>query len=162
MAAQGQSDKMASDMEVRRKQKYIVEFFCAEKKWCPLTFINTWWMLMETSRGLWAQWGGGWCVSAAVTVIWKTSQVPESHRDFYKCSMQLLFMSGKNAWLMVVTVEKGCSVTEFALSNSAAMFVVVSVEIGGVTFEATCICAFWPWFTWNDLKANCILKTISN
>lgn len=60
----------------------------------------------------------------------------------YKCSMQLLFISGENAWLMVVTVEKGCSVTEFALSNSAAMFVVVSVEIGGVTFEATCVCAF--------------------
>jgi len=56
--------------------------------------------------------------------------------------MQLWFISGENAWLMVVTVEKGCSVTEFALSNSAAMFVVVSVEIGGVTFEATCICAF--------------------
>jgi len=38
------------------------------KKWWPLTFIDGWWMLMETNQWMWAQWGGRWCVSAVVIV----------------------------------------------------------------------------------------------
>ena len=35
-----------------------------KKKWHPLTFIDTGWMLMETKQWLWAPWGGEWCTSA--------------------------------------------------------------------------------------------------
>jgi hypothetical protein len=38
-AAEGQSDKMASDMEVRTKQRCVIEFHHAEKLH-PLTFNN--------------------------------------------------------------------------------------------------------------------------
>ena len=31
MTAEGQSDKMATDMEVRMKQRYVIEFLLAEK-----------------------------------------------------------------------------------------------------------------------------------
>ena len=45
----------------------------------PLTFIDACWKFMETKRWMWAQWGSGWCVSAVVTAIWKTSHVPDCH-----------------------------------------------------------------------------------
>jgi len=35
MTAEGQSDKMASDMEVRMKQSCVIEFLHAEKKNAP-------------------------------------------------------------------------------------------------------------------------------
>jgi len=38
-----------------------------QKKWHPLTFVDTCWMFMETEQGMWAQWCGGVCVSAGVT-----------------------------------------------------------------------------------------------
>jgi len=38
------------------------------KKWHLLTFINACWMFTETRQWVWAQWGGGRCVSAVVTV----------------------------------------------------------------------------------------------
>ena len=34
------------------------------EKWPPLTLIDTCWMFLETKEWIWAQWGGGWCVSA--------------------------------------------------------------------------------------------------
>ena len=40
MAAEGQSDKMVSNMEVLMKQRYVAKFFHAEKKWHSFTFIN--------------------------------------------------------------------------------------------------------------------------
>jgi len=36
MAAEGQSDKMVSDMEVQMKQSYVIEFLHAEKKIAPI------------------------------------------------------------------------------------------------------------------------------
>jgi len=38
-----------------------------QKKQHPLTFINPCWMFLETIQWMWAQWGGGWCVSAVAT-----------------------------------------------------------------------------------------------
>ena len=35
-----------------------------EKKWHPLTFINTCWTFLETKQWMWAQWGNGHCASA--------------------------------------------------------------------------------------------------
>jgi len=83
------------------------------EKWHPLTFINTCWTLMEPKQWMWAQEGVGWCVSTAVTATWKTSHVPESHADFYKCSMQDLV----HHWQKCIAnggdyVEKYCFVAE--------------------------------------------------
>jgi len=39
-----------------------------QTKWYPVTFINIFWMFMEVKQWLWAQWGGGWSISAVVTV----------------------------------------------------------------------------------------------
>ena len=47
MAAEGQSNRMAPDMEVNMKQKGVFKFFHAEK-WHPLTFINSRWTFVET------------------------------------------------------------------------------------------------------------------
>ena len=41
MAAEGQSDRMASDMEVCMKQRGGTEFFHDGKKWHPLVFIDS-------------------------------------------------------------------------------------------------------------------------
>jgi len=38
------------------------------KKWHPLTSINACWTFKETKQWMWAQWAGGWCVSAVMTV----------------------------------------------------------------------------------------------
>ena len=61
-----------------------------KKKWHPLTFIYTWWMFMESRQWMWAQWGGGWCISAVATEMCKTGYVPDSHADFHKQNMQVL------------------------------------------------------------------------
>jgi len=66
MAAEGQSDRMASDMEVHMKQRYVTEFLHEELH--LLGFINTCWMLTDSREWVWAQWGSGCCVSPAVTV----------------------------------------------------------------------------------------------
>jgi len=49
------------------------------KKWHPLTFIDACLTFMEIKQWMWAQWGGGWWVSAMVTAAQKTSYVPEGH-----------------------------------------------------------------------------------
>jgi len=55
------------------------------KKWHPLTFINAWWMFMETKQWMWAQGGGEWCVSAVMIVI-----ICSAGADCYECSMKAL------------------------------------------------------------------------
>ena len=37
-----------------------------KKKMHPLTFTDACWMFMETKQWMWAQWGGGWYVSAVM------------------------------------------------------------------------------------------------
>ena len=55
------------------------------KKKHPLTLIDICWTFMETKQWVWAQWGGGWCFSAAVTAMWNTSPVPDSHALSHCC-----------------------------------------------------------------------------
>ena len=52
-AAEGQSDTAASDMEVRMKQKCVMEFLHA-KKLHPLISICACLTLMETKQCMWA------------------------------------------------------------------------------------------------------------
>lgn len=54
MAAEGQSDKMPSGMEVQMKQRYATEFLQVEE-WHPLTFIDDCGMFMETKQWVSAQ-----------------------------------------------------------------------------------------------------------
>ena len=60
------------------------------KKLQPLIFIDVCWMLTEIKQWMWAQWGGGWCVSAVVTVTWKTSHITGGHEGIYKHSKQVV------------------------------------------------------------------------
>ena len=78
MAAERQSDKMVSDVEVSMKQRCAIELLHAEKIH-PLSFTDACWIFMETK-------GGGWCISAVATVTVVTS----SDAHIYELSMQAL------------------------------------------------------------------------
>jgi len=43
------------------------------KKIHPLTFIGSCWTFLVTNQWMWAQWGGGWCISA---VQWDVKDKP--------------------------------------------------------------------------------------
>jgi hypothetical protein len=45
------------------------------KKFYSLTFVDGCWTCPEIKQWMWAQWGGGWCVSVVATVIWETGHV---------------------------------------------------------------------------------------
>jgi len=72
----------------------------------PLTFVDVCGTLMETKQWKWAQWGGGWCVSAVARATEKAFQV--AIKILISVSCRLLFISGKNAVLMMVTIFKKC------------------------------------------------------
>ena len=57
MAAEGQSDKMVSDMDVQMKQRRRTRLLCMEKK---MALIDVCWMFMGLIQWMWAQWSGGW------------------------------------------------------------------------------------------------------
>ena len=63
------------------------------KKWHPLTFINACWAFIEIKQWVWAQWGSGWCISAMVTVMWKTHHVPDSHAQTSHHKMKRISIS---------------------------------------------------------------------
>ena len=74
MAAEGQSDKMAYDMEVHMKQRWVIDFLYMEE----MAPTDIHWHLLNIygdKQLRWAQWGSGWCVSAVATAIWKTSHI---------------------------------------------------------------------------------------
>ena len=56
-----------------RRSKGVSLSSSMQKKWHPFTFMKTCWMFMETQQCKWAQSGGGWCISAVMTTMWKTS-----------------------------------------------------------------------------------------
>ena len=84
MAAEGHSDRMASDMEVHRNQRWDIKLIHEEKKSHLLPFTDTCWMITETNEWMWAHWGGGWCISSVLTVVTSTGT------HFYESSMQAL------------------------------------------------------------------------
>ena len=128
MAAEGQSDRMAFDMEVHVKQRSVTVNSSIWKQWHTLTLISAYWMFLETKHWMWAQWGGEWCISAVVTVghlcwcrllcAWHAascSSVVKMHSEWWRLSWKRVFCT----W-------------EFALLNSAAVLfasVVVSIDI---------------------------------
>jgi len=46
-----------------------------ERRWHPLTYIDTCWTFMEIIQWMWAWWGDGWCMSAVATAMWKMNHV---------------------------------------------------------------------------------------
>jgi len=65
-----------------------VELNSSVKEKCyPLTFIDAYWMFLETKQWMWAQWGSGWCISAVVTV---TVGSPPLVQIFMSSSCRLL------------------------------------------------------------------------
>jgi len=68
MTAEGQSDRMVPDMEVHKKGVLLNSSM--QKKIAP-TYPNVCW----TKQCMLAQWGSGWCISAAAK--WKTSHIPK-------------------------------------------------------------------------------------
>ena len=59
MGAEGQSDKMACDMEVETKH-WILPLN-------PLIFLNACWTFTETKQCMWEQWGSEECVSVVAS-----------------------------------------------------------------------------------------------
>ena len=49
------------------------------KKWHQLTFMDVYWMFLETKQWMWAQRGSGWCVLAMATATWITNHVLGGH-----------------------------------------------------------------------------------
>ena len=98
MAAEGQSDRLVSDTEVCMEQRCVIEFLHALAKW------------------LWRPNSG--CEHRVV--VWvvhfssgnSDSGLPPLLQIFMSMACRLLFITGKNVQLMVVTVEKWCFVVE--------------------------------------------------
>jgi len=58
-----------------------------QKKSHSLTFTDICWTFKENKQWIWAQWGGGQCVSAPPTARWMTNSILNSHAEFYKLCM---------------------------------------------------------------------------
>jgi len=78
----------------------VSHYSSMQKKRHPLTSINACWTFLETKQWMWAHWGSGWCVSAAVTATVVTS----TGADFYECGMQALV----HRWQKSRTSSGGC------------------------------------------------------
>ena len=108
MAAKGQSDKMASDMEVPMKQGCVTEFLHVEKitpiniHHCSLNVYGYQPVDVSTVR----QWV---CVSAVMTAKCKTSHVSDRHAQLshhFETNSECLNQLIHAYWLVVVTVLK--------------------------------------------------------
>ena len=121
MAAEEQSYKTTSNMEECMKQRCVTEFIHVEKM--SYTGIHHW--FLNACRDLIAD-----VSSVRWWVIWKTHWV--AMWVLMSATCRLIFISGKNAHLMVMAVF--CN-WEFALSNSAIVLfvsVVLSMEINRI------------------------------
>lgn len=90
MAAEGQSDGVASDKEAHMKQRCVIEFLHKEKN----ALVDIHWCLMnidgEPNSGYEHSEMGRWYVPVMAAATWKTNHVPDSHADFYEYGMQAL------------------------------------------------------------------------
>ena len=53
---------------------------------------------METNQWIWAYWGGRWCISAKMTVTWKTSHILDSHAQLSHHEMKAILISS-STWI---------------------------------------------------------------
>ena len=108
------------------------------KKWHPLTFTAACWMLMRTKQWMWAQWGGGWCISAVVTATVDHLHWCRLLRAQHAGSCSSLVKINSYRWWLCWKIVF-CS-WGFAQSSSVIVLfvsVVVSMEINrSITFRA--------------------------
>ena len=96
--------------------------------------MNACWTFLETKQWMRAQWGGGWCISAVATAMWKTNHILDVHAQMSYHKMNNVSWS---AYLCKLANGGDCWKTlfcswEFSLSNSTTVlfiFVVVLMEM---------------------------------
>ena len=84
------------------------------KKWHPLTFIDACWTFVETKQWMWAQWGGGWCVSTVATAMWKTSCIPDAHVQLSHHKMKSILISSS---VLISGLQPGNCVWSWILAS---------------------------------------------
>jgi len=89
MAAEGQSDRIAFDMEVDLKKRCVVKFLHVEEMaptdtyQCLLNIFGEQTVDVSTVRR--------WVVHFIMMALWKTNHILDSHADFYEHSMQAFY-----------------------------------------------------------------------
>ena len=116
MAAEGQSDTMASDMEVYTKERCASELLHTAKSVHPLTFTDACWTFLEIEQWMWAQRG----VGGEFQQSWQ--QVTSPGADCYMHGTQALV----HLWQKCTAngdnyVEKDCSVAENLLYQTVLL-----------------------------------------
>ena len=104
-AAEGQSDRMASDMEVHMKQKCVTEFLHMEK----MAYLST------LAKCLWRPNCGcerSEAVGGAFQQWWQQDWDTSTGAGCYECGMQALVHCWWRCTADGVTVEKECFVAE--------------------------------------------------
>ena len=164
MAAEGQSDKMVSDLEVLRKQRRITEFLRVEKiapvdiHWCLLNVYGDQSVNVSTVR----QWVMHFSSSNSYVKDMPHSRWPCTSVTLQNENLpdQLIHTD----WLMVVNIcgkRVFCS-QKFALSNCVMMLfvsVLVSREMNrSIAFKATYIilkhCLWCTFMRYNDIPSS--------
>ena len=111
MTAEGQSDKMVSDMEVCMKQSCVTESFHAEKNgthWCSLMLAEHFWKPSngcehsETVGGAFQQW---WQWKTSHVLVGHAQLSPQLVQIFMNTVCRLMFIFG-GVHLTVVTMSK--------------------------------------------------------
>ena len=73
--------------------KSVKLHYSMQKKIYLWTVIDTCWIFMVTSQRMLAEWGGGWCVSVVVTVMWKTKDILDGHAQLTYHKMKSILIS---------------------------------------------------------------------
>ena len=143
MAAEGQSDRMVSDMEMRMKQRCVIEFLHVEK----MVPTDIHWYLLNVC--------GDPTVDISTVRSWVVSQQrwQGGHlcwfRGLQSMACRLLFIAGKDEQLMVLCWKTVFCSWEFALSNSVTVLFVsiaVSMEMNRMHYIQGNLCRYiMPW-----------------
>jgi len=141
MAAEGQSNKMASDMEVHMKQRCGLEFLHVEIiarmdiHWHLLNIYGAWRVDVSTVRG-------GWCILAVATVTWKTSHIQDSHTQLSHHEMKSILISS-SMWISRLGPGKLCIKTSINV-----------LEMMMAAIENHKVCS--QWFPWMLTQKQCV------
>ena len=138
MAAEGQSDRMASNMEEHGKQRHATEFLRVEK----MALVDSHRSLLNTDEDHLVDMS-----TVRQRVVQFSSGISDNKAPLpgQMCMMvacRLLFITGKNAPIRAVTIEKQYSVAENSLSQIASLcwFYLLYFPwkyLRGITFRAT-------------------------
>ena len=93
------------------------------KEWHPLIFVDASWTFIETKQWMWAHWGGRCCISAVVTVMWKTCNVPDGHAQLSHHEMKC------------VSVSSSTQISGLWPENCVQSWMLVSMHCTGVVLE---------------------------